>query len=91
MMPDLTIILDLPVEAGVERLRRRGAAPDRFEGEPLERHRAIRDRFLALAAKEPGRFAVVDASADEDMVEQVVWSLVEPRFLPAKAPAEPAA
>ena len=61
LTPDLTILLDLPVEVGLAR-----KAPDdltRFEAEfDLAFHRRVRDGFLALAAAEPGRFAVVDAS-----------------------------
>ena len=61
LRPDLTILLDLPVEAGLARV-----APGdvtRFEAEfDLAFHRRVRDGFLALAAAEPDRFAVVDAT-----------------------------
>ena len=61
LRPDLTILLDVPVEAGLAR-----KAPDdltRFEAEfDLEFHRRVRAGFLALAAAEPDRFAVIDAS-----------------------------
>lgn len=60
LRPDLTILLDLPVEEGLAR-----KAPDdvtRFEAEfDLAFHRRVREGFLALAAAEPGRFAVIDA------------------------------
>jgi dTMP kinase len=60
LKPDLTILLDLPAEDGLARV-----APDditRFEAEfDLAFHRRVRDGFLALAAAEPGRFAVIDA------------------------------
>jgi dTMP kinase len=62
LRPDLTILLDLPPEVGLRR-----KAPDdrtRFElGFDLDFHRRVRDGFLALAAGEPERFAVVDAAA----------------------------
>jgi dTMP kinase len=62
LRPDLTILLDLPVEHGLAR-----KAPDdvtRFEAEfDLDFHRRVRDGFRAMAAAEPTRFAVVDASA----------------------------
>lgn len=65
--PDLTILLDLPVEDGLARV-----APGdvtRFEAEfDLRFHRRVRDGFLALAAAEPGRFAVVDARRPADSV-----------------------
>ena len=52
--PDLTLVLDLPPETGLARARDRGAA-DRFEGEDLGFHRALRAALLAIAAREPGR------------------------------------
>ncbi|RWC96646.1 MAG: thymidylate kinase, partial [Mesorhizobium sp.] len=57
---------------------RRGAndGPDRFEKETLDSHRRRRDAFLAIAAAEPGRCIVIDASADPDTVENVVTAAV---------------
>ena len=73
--PDLTILLDLPVEVG---LARKG--PDettRFEAEQdVAFHRRVRTGFLALAADEPDRFAVVDATITVDEVADEVWSIV---------------
>jgi dTMP kinase len=67
LRPDLTILLDLPPEIGLGR-----KAPDdrtRFElAFDLDFHRRVRDGFLELAAREPERFAVVDAAADEGAV-----------------------
>jgi len=69
--PDLTILLDLPVEAGLSR-----KAPDdvtRFEAEfDLAFHRRVRDGFLALAAAEPDRFTVVDGSRPASEVAAAV-------------------
>jgi dTMP kinase len=60
LTPDLTILLDLPVDVG---LARKGSEVTRFETDfDVEFHRRVRDGFLALAAADPGRFAVVDAS-----------------------------
>jgi dTMP kinase len=63
--PDLTIVLDLPVETGLERTRARakgtGRGSDRFEGERAEFHRKVRDGFLAIAKSEPSRVVVIDA------------------------------
>ena len=59
--PDLTILLDAPVEIGMQRASKRGA-PDRFE---LERHdffQRVRECYLSLAAREPERFIVIDTS-----------------------------
>jgi dTMP kinase len=61
LKPDLTILLDLPVEEGLA--RKAPGDVTRFEAEfDLAFHRRVRDGFLALAAAEPGRFAVVDAT-----------------------------
>jgi dTMP kinase len=71
LVPDLTILLDLPVEVGLARK----AAPDenRFEiGFGLEFHRRVRDGYRALASAEPGRWAVVDAARDPDAVHRDV-------------------
>jgi dTMP kinase len=63
--PDLTIVLDLKVETGLERTRARakgtGRGSDRFEGERAEFHRKVRDGFLAIAKAEPARVVVIDA------------------------------
>ena len=85
--PDLTLILDLPAEAGLERARaRRGSkGPDRFEGEGLEFHETLRRAFLEIAAAEPGRCVVVDALKSEEEVAEAIWCAVEERLDPAEA------
>lgn len=81
-MPDLTLVLDLPAEQGLERAKSRGGAdlPDRFEQEELAFHAKLRQAFLDIAAKEAKRCRVIDASADEDEVADAVWRAVEERF-----------
>lgn len=71
LLPDLTALLDLPVEAG---LRRKSPGDvTRFEAEfDVAFHRRVRDGFLALAAASPGRFAVVDATAAPEVVATAV-------------------
>ena len=65
--PDLTIILDVPVEVGLA--RKAPGDVTRFEAEfDLAFHRRVRDGFLAIAAAEPERVAVVDATGDIDDV-----------------------
>jgi dTMP kinase len=64
--PDLVIVLDVEAEAGFARLA--GEAPDRIESRDLAFHRRVRDGFLALAAEEPERVAVVDAAPPEQEV-----------------------
>jgi dTMP kinase len=86
LRPDRTILLDLDPREGLERARRRnaeggtGVTEGRFENEGLEFHRRVRDGYLALARDEPGRFRLVDARGDVDVVadriEQSLGDLV---------------
>jgi len=70
LLPDLTILLDLDPELGA--VRRAGGEYDRMEAESLDFHRRVRDGYLALAAAEPGRFLVLDATqAPEALAEQI--------------------
>ena len=84
LRPDLTLILDVPAELGLSRAegRRRelGEGPDRFEEESLAFHSRIREAFLAVAAAEPERCAVVDADGTPDEVEARVWASVQTRL-----------
>jgi dTMP kinase len=64
-MPDLTIVLDMPPEAGIGR---RKQSADRLEAEPAEFHRRVRSGFLALAKAEPSRYLVLDATEPLDAV-----------------------
>ena len=83
LRPDLTLILDLDPELGLTRAAERageGAVPDRFEAEALEFHHRLRQAFAGIAAAEPGRCALVDASRDADEVEAVIWGLVSERL-----------
>jgi dTMP kinase len=86
--PDLTFVLDLPAEIGLERAaRRRGnGAGDRFESEALDFHKKLREAYLELAAGEPQRCAVIDAAAAPDAVANAVWAVVNARLRPAEAP-----
>lgn len=91
LRPDLTIILDLPPEEGLQRAAgRRGAAEnvDRFEAEEADFHEGLRQAFLDIAALEPGRCCVVNASLPPDEVAKAIRELIEARFLePAHAAA----
>jgi dTMP kinase len=82
--PDLTLVFDLPVELGLARADARRAArgehPDRFEAEDDAYHVSIRDAFLAIAAAEPERCAIIDASGTPDAVEAQVMAAVEARL-----------
>ncbi len=87
LKPDLTIILDLPVEVGLKRAAaRRGAeAPDRFESEDLAFHQALRDAYREIAAGEPQRCVLIDANADVDTVAGSVWAALHARFFAESA------
>lgn len=64
LQPDLTLLLDVPVEVGQARSRRRDAAdPDRFESESAAFKNAVRDAYLARAAEFPARIRCIDAAA----------------------------
>lgn len=85
LTPDLTVILDLSVEIGLERAnqRRGSAAADRFEGEGAESHEKLREAYLAIAAREPDRCVVIDASATKEVVANAIWQAVETRLGPS--------
>ena len=79
--PDLTLLLDAPVEQALGRARQRnaGAAADRFESERAEFFERVRDAYRARAAAEPDRIAVVDASQSADRVALQILELLRVR------------
>ena len=85
LSPDLTVILDLPVQVGLERAKQRrgNAQADRFEGEGAEFHQKLRDAYLAIAAQEPDRCVVIDAGASKDVVAEAIWQAVQSRLEPS--------
>ncbi len=74
--PDLTLLLDVPVDSGMQRLAGRGA-PDRFEMEGREFFERVRAAYLQLAAAEPARFRVIDAAQELPAVQAAVAQAVE--------------
>ncbi|GAA0685889.1 dTMP kinase [Marinobacterium maritimum] len=68
LRPDLTLLLDLPVATGLARARAR-STPDRFESEKVNFFEAVRQHYLERAAKEPERFAVIDAEPELKQVQ----------------------
>lgn len=80
--PDLTLLLDLPVEMGLGRRQAAGDA-NRFEQKMTEFHQAVRDGFLDLAAQEPRRFAVIDAEPSPEEVAVSIVAVVADRLLPS--------
>jgi dTMP kinase len=88
LLPDLTFILDVPVEVGLARIKRRrgGANPDRFEAENVEFHQKLREAYRAIAAAEPQRCVLVDASVVKEKVARRIWDAVTTKLSPAAAP-----
>lgn len=76
LKPDLTLILDIPVEIGMKRAaaRRGSGVPDRFEGEDIPFHQGLRDAYRQIAAEDPQRCVLINANADLDTVAARVWT-----------------
>ncbi|MGH7004800.1 MAG: dTMP kinase [Alphaproteobacteria bacterium] len=79
LMPDLTIILDLPAELGLQRANaRRGAGTaDRFEKETFQLHARRREAYLAIAEAEPDRCRIIAADRTEDAIAAEIATLVD--------------
>ena len=72
--PDLTVLLDVTVEQGLDRKKLR----DRFEREEAAFHQRVRQGYLELAKKEPGRWLVIDASLPRKEITRLIWEWMEP-------------
>jgi dTMP kinase len=82
LKPDLTAILDVPVEVGLKRaaVRRGAAAADRFESEDVKFHQQLREAYRQIAASEPERCVLIDASEEPAKVAANIWSALRDRF-----------
>ncbi|KQT48685.1 thymidylate kinase [Aureimonas sp. Leaf454] len=82
LYPDVTILLDIDAETGLARAaeRRGTAVADRFEGEDITLHADRRRAFLSIAAAEPERFIVVDATRSADEIAREIRFIVEDRL-----------
>jgi dTMP kinase len=78
--PDMTLILDLPIEAGLARAASRRGAETRYESLPRAFHERVREGFLTIARNEPERCAVIDASQDIDAVAAAIARVVAERL-----------
>ena len=92
LKPDLTFILDVPVEVGLQRAaaRRGNATADRFEAEGIKFHQDLRDAYRRIAAEDPERCVLIDATPDPDTVTATIWAALREHLratLTADSPA----
>lgn len=82
IMPDLTIVLDLPAEISLERVHKRSSQghPDRMERENIEFYRMVREGYLLLVKSLPERFSVLDGTQPKELIEDEIWEEVQERF-----------
>jgi len=73
--PDLTILMDLPVEQGLGRVKR---AKDRIEQRPAAYHEQVRRNYLSQEQADPGRYRIIDANRPIEQVTEDVWRVVAP-------------
>ncbi len=78
--PDLTLVLDLPVEVGLKRATGRGRQETRFEMFDQAFHERLRQAFVDIAKRSPDRCALIDASQNETDVAKAIWDAVTRRF-----------
>lgn len=78
--PNLTLILDMPVEAGLARATERGEGEDRYERMGHDFHNRLRQGFLDIAKKDPVRYAVIDATGDIGAVAMAIHDVVATRL-----------
>jgi len=72
--PNLTILLDIPVEEGLA--RQRDKKQDRFEQEEIAFHQRVREGFLKLAQQEPRRWLIIDAIQSKEKIARTIWRRV---------------
>lgn len=80
LLPDLTVLLDLPPEAAAARRAVDGVEADRLEGEDVAFHHRVRRAYLAIAHRSPRRYLVVDATLTPDEIARLVRERLEPEL-----------
>lgn len=81
VMPDVTIVLDVPPEVSLARLKQRASdLPDRMERENIDFYKKVREGYLVLAKGMPERFIVVDGTKTEETIEKKIWEEVKTRL-----------
>ena len=76
LLPNLTVLLDLPADVARARRNTTGTEPDRLESEKIEFFERARQAYLGLANEEPERFLVVDASLDVNQMQEIIRARV---------------
>ena len=79
--PDLTLVLDVPVDLGMERVTSREEESDRFESDEIGRHEARRLAYLEIASREPERVVVIDAKRTPEEIADTIRRVVGARLL----------
>ncbi len=74
LKPELIVLLDIPVEEGLA--RKRVKKQDRFEQEDIAFHQRVREGYLKLAADEPARWLVIDATQPKEKIAEIIWQRV---------------
>ena len=87
LVPDLTLLFDLPPGVGLARRSEAAGTPNRLDLESEAFHGRVRERYLELARAEPARFIVLDATLDPDALAARVWSAVSERLHAARSGA----
>jgi dTMP kinase len=81
VMPDLTVVIDVPTDVSLARLRQRASdLPDRMERENIDFYKKVREGYLVLAKGMPERFVVIDGTKTEDVIEKKIWSELKDRI-----------
>ena len=81
VMPHLTIVIDVPTEVSLARLKQRASdLPDRMERENIDFYKKVREGYLVLAKGMPERIVVVDGTKSADAIEKKIWSEVKARL-----------
>jgi dTMP kinase len=81
VMPDLTVIIDVPTEVSLARIHQRASdVPDRMERQNIDFYRKVREGYLVLARSMSERFVVIDGTKSEDSIEKRIWEAVKLRL-----------
>lgn len=81
VMPDLTVVIDVPTEVSLARLKQRASdLPDRMERENVDFYNKVREGYLVLAKGMPERFLVIDGTKTQDSIAKKIWAEVQARL-----------